>query len=446
MKKIILLLALGFLCQPLYPQRTEYPQIGAQVFIEPGQTDKQIDGFFRILAQHGFETARIRMFGAHMLRPDGSWDFTLYDKAFDAAGKHGVKLFATLFPPTDELGDVGGFKFPRSKAHLLEIAGYIEAVVSHFRGHPALDTWVLQNEPGTGGTGPGRNDLTDEVFARWKAAQKTPAYDNGYLKADFTQERFHTDFTTWYLGWIASQVDLHDPAHHKHINPHQLLDNLADYDFPAYEGFLTSLGVSMHLSWHFGYFTRAQYPLGISLMADIIRSGAGKNPFWITEMQGGNVTASGREVLCPTAREITQWLWTGIAAGAEGVIFWTLNQRASALEAGEWGMLDFQGRPSDRLTAASEVARTAKAHKSFFREARPVRSGITLLYNTESLRTQQKNAAVSDDGRYEGRKASATMKSLAGAYEAIAPPGAWFPKSAKWTLTTGATHRGKRSY
>ena len=55
----------------------------------------------------------------------------------------------------------------------------------------------------------------------------------------------------------------------------------------------------------------------------------------------------------------------------EGVIFWTLNQRASALEAGEWGMLDFQGRPSDRLTAASEVARTAKAHKSFFREARP---------------------------------------------------------------------------
>ena len=112
MKKTILLLALGLLCQPLYPQRTEYPQIGAQVFIEPGQTDKQIDGFFRILAQHGFETARIRMFGAHMLRPDGSWDFTLYDKAFDAAGKHCVKLFATLFPPTDELGDVDGIIVP----------------------------------------------------------------------------------------------------------------------------------------------------------------------------------------------------------------------------------------------------------------------------------------------------------------------------------------------
>lgn len=420
MRKLILLLALGFLCRPLYPQRTDYPQIGAQVFIEPGQTDGEIDEFFGILARHGFETARIRMFGAHMLRPDGSWDFSLYDKAFDAAAKHGVKLFATLFPPTDELGDVGGFKYPRSKAHLKQIADYIEAVVSHFREHPALDTWVLQNEPGTGGAGPGRNDLTDEVFARWKAAQKAPAYDNGYLKADFTQERFHTDFTTWYLQWIASQVDSHDRTHHKHINPHQLLDNLADYDFPAYEGFLTSLGVSMHLSWHFGYFTRAQYPLGISLMADIVRAGAGKNPFWITEMQGGNVTASGKEVLCPTAQEITQWLWTGIAAGAEGIIFWTLNQRASALEAGEWGMLDFQRRPSDRLTAAAEVARTAKACRKFFRDAEPVRSGITLLYNVESLRTQRKNAAAAGDDCLEGRKASATMKSLAGAYEAVA--------------------------
>ena len=65
MKKTILLLALGLLCQPLYPQHTEYPQIGAQVFIEPGQTDKQIDGFLSILPQNVFETARSGLLGAH---------------------------------------------------------------------------------------------------------------------------------------------------------------------------------------------------------------------------------------------------------------------------------------------------------------------------------------------------------------------------------------------
>lgn len=420
MKKLFLLLALGLLCQPLYPQRSDYPQIGAQVFIEPGQTDKDIEQFFGILAREGFEAARIRLFGAHMLRADGSWDFTRYDKAFDAAARHGIRLFATLFPPTDELSDVGGFKYPHSKEHLRQIEDYIEAVVSHFRTHPALDTWVLQNEPGTGGPGPGDNDLTREIYARWQQEQGSPRYDNGYLRADFSKERFHIYFTTWYLRRIAAAVDRCDGTHHKHVNPHQLLDNLPDYDFPAYEEFLTSLGASMHLSWHFGYFTRAQYPLGISLMADIIRSGAGKNPFWITELQGGNVTASGREPLCPTAQEIAQWLWTGIASGAEGIIFWTLNQRASALEAGEWGLLDFQRRPSDRLQAASEVARSVKAAKEFFREARPAQSDITLVYNTESLLTQKKNAAATRDDRYEGRRSSATMKSLAGAYEALA--------------------------
>lgn len=72
------------------------------------------------------KVARIRMFGAHMYR-GGEWDFSLYDEAFRAADKYGVRLFATLFPVTDELNDVGGFKFPRSKAHLREIDDYITA-------------------------------------------------------------------------------------------------------------------------------------------------------------------------------------------------------------------------------------------------------------------------------------------------------------------------------
>lgn len=444
MKKTLLLLVLILFCQPLYPQRTDYPRIGAQVFIEPGQTAADIDQFFRILSENGLEVSRIRMFGAHMLRPDGTWDFSLYDMAFDAAEKYGVKLFATLFPPTDELTDVGGFKFPRSKAHLAEIAGYIEAVVTHFKYHPALDTWVLQNEPGTGGLGPSDNDLSDKIFEQWKSEQKAPLfYDNGFLKADFSREKFHIYFMTWYLNWITSQVDRHDPGSNKHINPHQLLDNLAEYDFPAYEKFLTSLGVSMHMSWHFGYFTRDQYPLGVSLMGDIIRMGAGKNPFWITEMQGGNVTASGNEMLCPTAGEISRWLWTGIASGAEGTIFWTLNQRASVMEAGEWGMIDFQRRPSDRLTAASEVARTAKANKEFFSSARPVESDITILYNVASLLIQRKNASVSKDDLHEGRKASAVTKSLAAAYEAVSTWGV-IPKvcemgSYDWSASHGKT-------
>lgn len=267
----------------------------------------------------------------------GEWDFSLYDEAFRAADKYGVRLFATLFPVTDELNDVGGFKFPRSKAHLREIDDYITAVVSHFRQYESLWTWVLQNEPGSGGTRVAMTDLAREVYDRWLADFPPEERGEGYLKADFTQEKFLTYYTTWYLNHIAQLVERLDPQRGRHINPHQILGTLPDYDFPAYSKFLTSVGASLHLSWHFGMFSLREYPLGVSLMSDIIRHNALGNPFWITELQGGNVTASGNVPYCPTAAHTAQYLWTAIASGAEGVIFWSLNQRAAVMEAGEWG-------------------------------------------------------------------------------------------------------------
>lgn len=396
------------------------PLIGAQVFVEPGQTPEEIDGYFRTLAENGMTVSRIRLFGSHILRPGGNWDFSLYDTAFDSAEKWGIKLFVTLFPPTDPFADVGGFKFPFSKAHLEEIRSYIDASVGHFKDHPALYAWVLQNEPGSEGKSFPESDLLEELREEWSSRnlQSRPA-DYEPLRADFDEERFHNWCIDWYLGWICDQVRKQDKVHGTHANPHQLLDNLKEYDFRTYEDFLTSLGVSMHLSWHFGYFDRCQFPLGISVMSDIIRSAAGNNPFWITEMQGGNVIYSGRRVLCPTAPEISQWLWTGIGAGAEGVIFWMLNPRAAASESGEWALTDYLGEPSDRLLAAADVAAVLKENSGLFAEAVPVRSDITILYNKESLWAQARAAASVADSINEGRKSSAVIKSLLGAYEAI---------------------------
>lgn len=406
-------------------QRTEYPLLGAQVFVEPGQTASEIDRLFRTLAQNDMQVARIRLFGAHMLRSDDV-DFRLYDAAFDAAQRHGIRLFATLFPPTDELKDVGGFKFPRSKAHLEEVRRYIRTVVPHFASKPALYAWVLQNEPGTGGRSVPRTDLSDSVRQAWSAGgrqENGEAFRSGYLTADFSEERFLKDYTTWYLGWIADEVRRLDDRHPLHVNPHALLSNLPEYDFPRYEQFLTSLGLSMHMSWHFGDFTQEQYPVGVAMMCDVIREKAGRNPFWITELQGGNVTASGAVPFCPTAAQIRQYLWTGIASGCEGVVFWTLNARRSVMEAGEWALLNYEGQPSDRLKAAARVARTLTAHKALFAEAEPFDSPVSILYNEESLAIQRRNGETIRDDRHEGRKPSAVMRSVITAYRAVAAHG-----------------------
>ncbi|NJK95306.1 MAG: hypothetical protein HC905_10670 [Bacteroidales bacterium] len=82
------------------------PMIGAEVFIEPGQSPELIDSWYRLMKENGLTICRTRMFENYMRKPDGSWDFTLFDYAYKAADKYGIKVWGNLFPATD-FTDVG---------------------------------------------------------------------------------------------------------------------------------------------------------------------------------------------------------------------------------------------------------------------------------------------------------------------------------------------------
>jgi beta-galactosidase len=418
MKKLLLLSLAAATCAShliAAAPDTALPQIGAQVFIEPGQTAKDIDDWFRILEENEMTVCRIRMFETHMRKPDGTWDFSLYDEAFRAADRHHVKAFATLFPAD---ATVGGFKYPRSEAHLVEIAEYVKQLVTHFKTFPALYGWVLQNEPGTGGSYPD-NDLSRRVRKEWQAARPPSDYTGkGYKEANFDYEEFQRYYTTWFLSWYAQEVHKHDPGRHLHVNNHAIFSNFPEYDFPAWRTFLTSLGASAHPSWHFSIFRREQFALAMSANDEIIRYGAGPLPFWLTELQGGNNLYSGGKPICPTKEETSQWLWTTLGAGAKGVIFWSLNPRAAIDEPGEWALITFQRDPSDRLTAAHDVIHTLKENSGLFANAKPLRSGVTLLLARESFWTDKKQKLGGAE-QYEARAGGAPMKSAIAWYEAL---------------------------
>jgi beta-galactosidase len=398
------------------------PQIGAQVFIEPGQSPERIDRWFALLEQEHMSVCRIRLFESHLRDGDGAWDFALYDRAFEAARRHGIRVFATLFPAAAN-DDVGGFKLPRSDAHLAAIAGYVEHVVDHYAGHPALYQWVLMNEPGLA-RAPLDEPLPRRHFEEWVAAHRSAPQPGGYRQDDFPEQGFLRDEITWYLAWLAREVRKHDPQNPLHVNSHAIFDLLPEYDFAAWRPFLTTLGASMHPSWHFSDFERRQYALAVSANNDIVRAGAGPLPYWVTELQGGNNIFSGVHPLCPTKEEISQWLWTSIGAGARGIIFWTLNARATGPEAGEWGMLTYQDRPTDRLEAAGDVASVLASHP-VFASARPLDTPITLATTPESSWTQ--SSFVEQFGTQHdalaGRRERATILSLLAFYEALQEQG-----------------------
>lgn len=401
---------------------SDVPIFGAQIFIEPGQTQAEIETWFLRLKEHGMKTTRIRMFESYMHKPDGTWDYSLFDMAFKAAEKYDIKVYATIFPYTEKT-DIGGFKFPRDEQHLQSVAVFIEKLVTHFSRFKSMYGWVLINEPGVGGKIP----VTDFTKAKYREWLKTnPQKDftgNGYpILVELTDQRFLLGYNTWYLNWIVGEIKKYDTSHVIHVNNHAIFQNCAEYDFPEWRKFLTTFGGSAHAGWHFGYFKREQYALAMAANSEIVRSGAGELPWMMTEIQGGNNTYSAMAPLCPTKEEIAQWMWIILGTQGKGGIFWSLNPRSSGIEAGEWAMLDFQDKPSDRLTAASEVIKVIESKPDLFAGACEVESGVNLLYIRQSLWAEKKMESPSSP-RYEAREEGGVMKSVLGYFETLSEMG-----------------------
>lgn len=418
--KLILLLALSFSMSilTLKAQNSNPYHFGAQVFIEPGQTVEETEEWFKLLKDNGMTICRIRMFESYMHKPDGTWDFSLFDRAFKLAEKYDIKIYGTLFPATDKM-DIGGWKFPKDQQQLEQFSEYIKKMVLHFGQYKSMYAWVLINEPGGGLND---NEFSRDMRAKWDKENPVPEYlPNGYPVLANTQDyKFKRYMTSWMLNWIASQVREVDKKVLLHVNNHAIFANAQEYDFPYWRTFLNSLGGSAHASWHFGQFSRDEYALAMSANSEIVRSGAGELPWIMTELQGGNNTFSGYNAMCPTKEEITQWLWTIVGSDGVGAIFWSLNARASGIEAGEWALIDFQNKPTDRVDAIREVSNTIALNNSLFQNAKKAESGINLLYIRESLWAEDvltKGLPAVTDGR------KTEMQDLLGYFQAFSEMG-----------------------
>ncbi len=418
---IMLMGVLSFLFANAQKSFNDVPLIGAEIFIEPGQSDKDVESWFRTLKEMNMPLTRIRMFENYMKDSRGDWDFSLFDRAFKYADKYGVKVYGNLFPATD-FTDVGGFKFPRDNHHLQSIAEYIKQTVTHFKQFRSLYGWVPINEPGGGNL---NNDLATQSFKAWKEKNNTNSQNTsrGYLHFSFDANKFLLNYNTWYLQWLTNEIRKYDKESPVHVNNHQIFENIAEYDFSEWSKFLTSLGGSAHASWHFGYFTRDKYAVAISANSEIIRSGAKNIPWLMTEIQGGNNIYSGYDPMCPTKEEIAQWLWISLGAGSKGAIFWCLNPRASGTEAGEWAMIDFKNKPTDRLLTSAAIASEINKRKELFAQARPVNSDVHIVYIKEALWVEKKMLPKTDKPEPEGRSIGSVMKSAIAFFEALTQMG-----------------------
>lgn len=390
-------------------------RIGAQLYINPTDSPQKIRNWVRQMDGAGFTLIRLFLNRSEIERIPDQYDFSLYDPCFDEAARYGIGIVATLSPATAP----GYMKLTTASQDLANIddpevwdkaMAFVRETVRHYKGHAALDSWILWNEPsrGMGGSKDAKKALAAFIRARYQGDIRRlnrlyyqqyesfdelseDARDKNSTKLDFQgyveqadRDRFTVFELNRKLSDIRDNIVRYDKVHPIHINPHNVSNGSARGGQAIFEEgeIVDFLGCSAHPVWHSGRFGRMRYDHSVAMYCDLMAS-AGKAEnryFWVTELQGGTTLFSSPEYYCPTPQRISHWMWESIGSGAKAVVFWCFNIRDSGNEGGEWGLLNQAGKPSGRLLAAKEVAEVIAANKALFARTVPKTPEVLILF------------------------------------------------------------------
>ena len=350
-----------------------------------------------------------------------------YDWIYDAAARNGVKIAATLCtedPPgwmdkTTFYHQRANLDDPELRAHA-EV--YLEKVVGRYKDHPAAGAWLLMNEP----TKYHEDADTFKAFGRWLQKKYgtvdelnkhwfRPIHSFDEVRVDPNQfadywmdeemyldwKAFNVDNLIDTLAWIRQKVLALDSKHPVHFNVTEPTGDASGQDVWKEKKVTDILGVSMHTAWAVPAETPESaygelYAYRLDLIASASR-GEPRKPLWVTELQSGPTVYTGGFSLNVTPQHLTRWMWDSYGAGANSVIFWLWHPRDIGTEAGEWGLVSLEGKPTIRLPAVKAVAEVLKENPSLA-TLHPQQPRVGILFD--------RNAAVINDldGKWQDRK------------------------------------------
>jgi beta-galactosidase len=387
--------------------------LGSAYYVNTEDTPEQVRAGIRAMAQAGLKLVRIFLQWTHVEPRQGHWDWSQYDAVFEAASACGLGVIVTLTalnPP----GWMGVSAGPQDNGPLDDplywerSKDYLRRVCDRYTNHPALHSWILSNEPQLFLA---QDQAALERFRKFlerRYGGDIASLNRRYYRQveSFNQVGFagtgsegafggYTERLDWLdfvgqrlletLSEIKAVIRACGDTHPIHVNPHALLHDMYPRGQSIWaEGRLVDfLGCSAHPSWHSTRFMDDRLHQSVALFADLMRGAtrAARRYFWVSELQGGTNIFSGINYLGPSGEDLRSWVWESLGAGARAVIFWCFNTRTQGFEAGEWGLVDQQGRPSRRLAEVSGIAALLEKHQSVFSASVPARAPVALLFS-----------------------------------------------------------------
>lgn len=405
----LFLVVIIFLCSMHAILAQQKHSLGTEIWIEPGQSEQDIDNWCRITAESGMKDVRIFMMWTHVEPQPNVWDFEVYDYVYRACEKYNLKLQVTLNPnqPAWHYGREFWGSIHKhaifSDDSIKEFSKrYIQKVVERYKDSPAQDNWWLMNEPmpSSGETQYKLSGFREEMKSKYGEIEKLNKEWNSSFRsfdeisnvssiygAQWAAGQSYYDWTRYcnkhltdFQRWVADCVKELDTSHPFHTNPGASLSMFQRQEGADWMPFLDSFGLSIHPTWHFGIFTPAQYSMAVAATCEYGRALVGEDKsFWVSELSAGNNMFYN----CPTTDDLAGWTWNGVAQGAEKVIYWLLNPRAKGEESGEWAMLNFKNEPSKRLETVSDIAKILN-EDSRIDGMKPYESNISILLSIET--------------------------------------------------------------
>jgi beta-galactosidase len=425
------------------------PQLGAEIYLEPGQAPQQVDHWVKVLSESKMSVARVFMMWNYLEPKPGVWDFHLYDTLFESAQKYGVKITATLVPnsPPFHWGPpffyrTHDMRMFAKKEYRENSKNYIKKVVERYKDNPALDSWWLFNEP-SGNAHP--DEFALEEFRKWLEEKyitidlmniswqsyfqsfEDICYNEGWLASGWAWPVAFYDWRNFWhthvnnqIVWLGNEVRKYDSIHPFHTNPPGIWNAMTHYDVPAMKKTVNTLGTSLHPSWAFSFIPENKFALTVSYENNLLYGITQDMPYWISELQAGN-NSQGIKPIGLSSQTIAQWVWTSIGSGAKRVIFWLLNPRMQGNESNEWALIDFQQQPSERLHKIKEIVNILEENQTDFANAKPFASAISIILSNQTLLMQERKQNRFTD--LDAGKALAHQKASMACYNALMQQG-----------------------
>jgi beta-galactosidase len=417
--------------------------LGTQYYRPPFPNDRYWEDDIKQMAASGLNTLQLWVVWAWVEAEPGVFQFDDYDRLVALAQKHGLEVvlstIAAIHPywihrevPGSRMVDNFGHEVissNRGECHYgltpggcidhpgvwERMAAFIEAVGKQYRAAPNLAGWDAWNELRWNVQADGLVCYCDNTLRRfrdWLDAKYgglevlNAAWQRRYTAWDdvrpgkmpnrpYTEMMAFEDFISWRA--VQHAYDRYDvlkgvdPDHPVTVHGGQPTVLHGSDSYPnatalhrgndwGFSDRTDGVGCSSFPLWGGREMDRAEFISRI----DYVASARQGQRVWLSELQGGrsNIGFNVAQSVDPASQQ--GWVWTGISAGADTILFWCWRDEVFGRESTGFGLAGNDGLAEARLAAMAKTGDVLKEHGDLLEAYEPGEAEVGIFFSPQS--------------------------------------------------------------